>query len=735
MIEATGGNGLDGLIRDFEKAWLVGPAPKKPPQLEDFVANLDGDKLISALILLIPIDVKFGKFLDLEKYFQIWPSLREHKATLEQAIQRNTISDQEAGSTSKSRGSDSSVGTPESNSTSKWGTRFKLLEELGRGSFGIVHKAHDTWLDHIVALKVVNPARADEARKLFHHEARNAGRIGRHPNIVQILERGDDFLVYEYIPGKTLLALLRKTPRLDPSEAATILSSIARAVQHSHQSEVIHLDIKPANILIREKDNAPLLTDYGISIREEQLIRLRGSRGTPYYMAPEQVSGKTTLLSPRTDIWALGVVLYECLTGVLPFSGNGNELTERILRFDPFRVRNRHDAVPQQLDDICQSALKKSPADRYQSAAAMADDLDTFLRGDEARVDRALQVVYTTIRRVVTAARSIDPTRRRGLIALAGTLAMLVCLFFFNVMFPYRPYRTDVSRLLNNYRWVTYDPREFHPEFNPRPSIDSITSDLQLVLAAGFTGIVTFSSKESLADIPRVWKELAKRNNSEVAVIMGVWDPASRDEINRASQQRGYVDAYCVGHNGLTRHYYIEDLQHAISLLRQKARRPVTTSDEFPRYIATPELAEVGDWVFPDVHNSLNIYTYPLLGSHDPVKDSVGMHIEFTRSMAQLANQAGKPLMLKMVTFPHHLTIPGSELEFGESAQKDFFEKLCSGLKLPESRLPVDVNIVAHSAFDITWKRPPQFNFWDAYTGLIDKHGKPRPAVEEIYSP
>ncbi|MBI3836482.1 MAG: serine/threonine protein kinase [Planctomycetia bacterium] len=740
MVNTENGNWLNRLVSEFEQAWQGAINGREPPRLHEFVAHLGGDDLVSALIHLVAVDITFTNRVPsaLEDYLQAWPLLHGHEERLEQAIEAySRTRPQQIGqkcSTYAFTGQDIDTVVPasagETDLVAVFRDRFKLLEKLGEGSFGRVYRALDTSTDRIIALKVVQPRCADEATTLFSHEARNAGRIGKHPNIVQILEPGDNYIVYEYVQGITLLDLVVRSGRLDPIRAAAIVRAVADAVQHTHEAGVVHLDIKPANILIRAKDNEPMLTDYGIAVQEEQLVNLRGTRGSRAYMAPEQILGDTKSFSPRTDVWALGVVLYHALCGELPFRGRGPDLDKRILNTDPFSARSRHGTIPESLEAICQRALQKKPGDRYQSAAAMAEALGAFTTDLEKSGTLRTFRFIAAPRRFWATLQKTDANRRRGLIALMVATAFTGWLFVVSDVLPYKPDRTEVARLLTNHRWVTYDPREFHPEFAPSPKPDSIAADLRLIRDAGFTGIITFGSDNTLAEIPRIWKYIGQQTDIDVAVIMGIWDPTSRSELARAAAQSRYADAYCVGHNGLTRQYYMEDLQPAIETLRRVTRRPVTTTDEYPRYLAMRELATIGDWLFPDVHNSLD--THQLLRGEEVVADSVHLHAEFTRTIAQFASESGRPLMLKMVMFPHRSSVGTLIGASGDCAQRDFFQRLGEVLRLPESQLPVSVNIAAHSAFDIPWKQPPRFNVWDAYTGLLDEKGRPRPAVMEI---
>ncbi|MFO0880027.1 MAG: serine/threonine-protein kinase [Gemmataceae bacterium] len=267
-------------------------------------------------------------------------------------------------------------------------TNYEILDELGRGGMGVVYKARQLSLDRVVALKMIlagSHAHPQEVARFFH-EAEAIAAIG-HPGIVQVFEFGTydnlPFLVMEYCPQGTLAGRLVRTP-LHPTEAAQVVAGIARAVQAAHEKGIIHRDLKPSNILLTE-DGSPRITDFGLARRledESHLTRTGALVGTPSYMAPEQVQS-SRLSGKPADVYALGAILYECLTGRPPFRGaTAMETMQLVLTQEPVAVHQLQPRTPRDLETICHKALAKEPLRRYASAAEMADDLTRFLAGE-----------------------------------------------------------------------------------------------------------------------------------------------------------------------------------------------------------------------------------------------------------------------------------------------------------------------------------------------------------------
>jgi WD40 repeat protein len=292
---------------------------------------------------------------------------------------------------------------------------YRLLRELGRGGMGVVYLAHDPQLHRDVAVKILPPTVGEQPARLsrFDAERRLLARQ-RHPNIVQVYEAGEDqgrpYLVMEYVTGPSLRSHLDGRP-LEPRAAATLLELVARAVEHAHRQKIIHRDLKPANILLQDSDvhsgrlDCPKVSDFGLATTLEHTIDLTRTGellGTPVYMAPEMASAVGERGGPTVDVYGLGAILYECLTGRPPFVGvNPVFVLAQVQHAEPVRPRHIHPEVPADLDTICLKCLEKQPRKRYPTAQALADDLRCFLDGRpiQARPASAVERATKFVRR------------------------------------------------------------------------------------------------------------------------------------------------------------------------------------------------------------------------------------------------------------------------------------------------------------------------------------------------
>lgn len=269
--------------------------------------------------------------------------------------------------------------------------KYELLAELGSGGMGIVYTARDTELDRIVALKIMKDISIEEEfRKRFRQEALLLARL-QHEHIVRIYDVGEinrrPYLVLEYIDGGSLADAIA-LGLFPPQEAAKAIKSLASAVQFANQKGIVHRDLKPANVL-RTQDGMLKITDFGLAKHlDETALFLTHSKsnvllGTPSYMAPEQASGKHREVGPHTDVYALGAIFYELLTGHPPFIGsNLMEVLDKVRYEKPKSIREFQPNVPKELATICMKCLMKQTENRFHTAQELESDLERYLQGE-----------------------------------------------------------------------------------------------------------------------------------------------------------------------------------------------------------------------------------------------------------------------------------------------------------------------------------------------------------------
>jgi serine/threonine-protein kinase len=300
---------------------------------------------------------------------------------------------------------------------------FELLEQLGAGGFGAVWKARDLQLDRLVAVKIPHKGRLNQTEiERFLREARAAAQV-RHPNIVSVHEVGlaDDFvyIVSDFIEGVSLDKWL-EGQRPSYRDSAKLCAKVSEALEQAHQQGIIHRDLKPGNILM-DRAGEPHITDFGLAKREatDATMTMEGQVfGTPAYMSPEQAKGQGHAADRRTDIYSLGAVLFELLTGEHLFRGSVQMLLKQVIEDEPPSPRKFDARVPRDLETICLKCVQKEPASRYDTAQAVADELDRYLAGKPILA-----------RPVSRAERVVRWCRRNPLVAGSATMA-LVCLVF-----------------------------------------------------------------------------------------------------------------------------------------------------------------------------------------------------------------------------------------------------------------------------------------------------------------
>ena len=270
--------------------------------------------------------------------------------------------------------------------------RYELLELLGHGAMGVVYKAHDSFLDRTVAVKTYRQdvPITEQVRKRFEREVRTASKLN-HPNIVVVhdggLEQDVPYLAMEYVEGPTLAAELTRRGRLPTAEALTLIEKIADGLAYAHAHGVVHRDLKPANILLA--GGTPKIADFGVAkLMTADATATTAPVGTPSYMAPEQIEGKP--IDARSDVFALGILTYQLLTGRAPFGGEGwTAVMFQIMNVEPEQASKIDPSLPGAVDEVIARALAKDPTKRTADARpASADASSSTANGRAARAAR-----------------------------------------------------------------------------------------------------------------------------------------------------------------------------------------------------------------------------------------------------------------------------------------------------------------------------------------------------------
>ncbi len=360
---------VDAVCDRFEADQHAG----RRPRIEDYLPEVSEDIRPALLLELITLDIEWSRRRDVTLnpagYLARFPQL--NASDLDDLV-----------------GSPAAVSKPPKPETPPYIGRYRVIEFLDEGGFGKVYLAHDDELRRQVAIKVPHShliVQPDDVER-FLTEARIVAslRLDEHPNIVPVYDAGRSadgscYVVSRYITGSDLATQIKKSCPTS-AESAEIVATVADALHYAHVRRLVHRDVKPANILL-DANGTPFVADFGLALKEQDFGKPGGAGGTPAYMSPEQASGEGHLVDGRSDIFSLGVVLYELLTGRRPVAdGPIPKMLEQIRNIDARPPRQINDSIPKELERICLKALARRNSDRYTTAHDFAADLRHFLK-------------------------------------------------------------------------------------------------------------------------------------------------------------------------------------------------------------------------------------------------------------------------------------------------------------------------------------------------------------------
>jgi WD40 repeat protein len=393
---------LEDVCARFEEAWQAAGTNGVPPRVEDYLGATPAPERAALLREIILLDLHYRRGRGERPVAADYearcpgdvPAIRAAFAELPTAADVATVRAGRAETMTDPGATAPDAAVTDADFPAIPG--YEVLGELGEGGMGKVYRARQLALKRAVALKVIRSGGLASPEELarFRSEAQALARL-QHPNIVPVYEVGEhggqSYFSMEFCASGSLEARLRQSLP-GPGEAARFVETLARAMHAVHERSVVHRDLKPANVLLAA-DGTPKVADFGLAKRlDDDAGQTQTGRimGTPSYMAPEQAGGRVKDVGPAADVYALGAILYECLTGRPPFrAATVLETLNQVRQDDPVPPRNLNPAAPRDLETVCLKCLQKEPSRRYLSAAEMADDLRRYQSGEPIRARRA----------------------------------------------------------------------------------------------------------------------------------------------------------------------------------------------------------------------------------------------------------------------------------------------------------------------------------------------------------
>ncbi|HCO22538.1 MAG TPA: hypothetical protein DIT97_05545, partial [Gimesia maris] len=392
---------IEECCEDFEQSWQNGDSPSLEQTLFDFTPPTRS-VLLKELILI----ERYYRLRESGKIVSEQDLLNEHPELAEELSQlfaashsaRTRIADQSGSGSIDNSGSITIQETrPHFEQFPARFGRYQILSRLGEGGMGCVYLARDTQLERKVALKLPQIDKHADPQFIsrFYREARAAANLN-HPNLCSVYDvdeiDGVHYITMEFIEGKSLAALIQSGQRFSQHEIALLIQQLSQALELAHQQGIVHRDLKPANIMIRQ-DGTPIITDFGLALmiqnEEATQITQHGQiMGSPSYMSPEQVDGDLEIIGSASDVYSLGVIMYELLAGQRPFQGSTASILSQIMTKDPRPVRNIQPDIDSRLDQICRKMMARLPEKRYTTMLDVSQVLTNWLETKQAASSR-----------------------------------------------------------------------------------------------------------------------------------------------------------------------------------------------------------------------------------------------------------------------------------------------------------------------------------------------------------